>query len=38
MERKREPRGKKPPKAELPAVAPFEEISDALPHDAAPTR
>jgi RNA polymerase primary sigma factor len=37
MERKREPRGKKPPKAELPVVAPFEEISDALPHDAAPT-
>ena len=37
MERKREPRGKKPPKADLPAVTPFEEISDALPHDAAPT-
>jgi len=37
MERKREPRGKKPPKAEVPSVAPFEEISDALSHDATPT-
>jgi len=37
MERKREPRGKKPPKTEVPSVAPFEEISDALPHDATPT-
>jgi RNA polymerase primary sigma factor len=37
MERKREARGKKPLKANLPTVAPFEEISDALPHDAAPT-
>ncbi len=38
MERKREPRGKKSPKTEVPAVAaPFEEIGDALPHDAAPS-
>ena len=37
MQRKREPRGKKPPNTEVPAVAPFEEIGDALPHDATPS-
>ncbi len=36
MERKREPRGKKSPKPNASAVAPFEDIADALPHDAAP--
>jgi RNA polymerase primary sigma factor len=36
MERKREPRGKKSPKANGPAVAHFEDIGDALPHDATP--
>jgi len=36
MERKREPRGKKSPKATAPAPPPFEDITDALPHDAAP--
>jgi RNA polymerase primary sigma factor len=37
MERKRQSRGKKAPKANAPAPAPFEDIADALPHDAAPT-
>jgi RNA polymerase primary sigma factor len=36
MERKREPRGKKVPKPSVPTGAPFEDIADALPHDAAP--
>jgi RNA polymerase primary sigma factor len=36
MERKREPRGKKTAKPGVPAGAPFEDIADALPHDAAP--
>jgi len=35
MERKREPRGKKPLKADVQPVAPFEEMGDPLPHDAA---
>ena len=37
MERKREPRAKKAAKANGPAVAPFEDIGDALPHDATPS-
>jgi RNA polymerase primary sigma factor len=37
MERRREPRGKKSPKASAPAVSNFEDIADALPHDAAPS-
>jgi len=36
MEKKREPRGKKPPKPSVPTGAPFEDIADALPHDATP--
>src|SRR5689334_11225251 len=36
MERKREARGKKPAKPGVPAAAPFEDIADAMPHDAAP--
>jgi len=36
MDRKREPRAKKHAPASAPAVAPFEDIGDALPHDAAP--
>src|SRR5262245_9535630 len=36
MERKREPRGKKTPQPNVAAVAPFEDIADALPHDSAP--
>jgi len=36
MERKREPRAKKASKSNVPAVAPFEDIADALPHDATP--
>src|SRR5437660_530786 len=35
MERKREPRGKKTAKPGGPS-APFEDIADAMPHDAAP--
>jgi RNA polymerase primary sigma factor len=36
MERKREPRAKKPLTPPAPDVAHFEDIVDALPHDAAP--
>jgi len=36
MERKREPRGKKSAKPNVPSSPPFEDITDALPHDAAP--
>lgn len=36
MQRKREPRSKKSPKAPVPAVGNFDDIADALPHDAAP--
>ena len=36
-DRKRQPRTKKSPKAGVPAaVGPFEDIADALPHDATP--
>ncbi len=37
MQRKREQRGKKPPKPTVPGVGRFDDIADALPHDAAPT-
>jgi len=37
MERKREPRAKKPSKPTAPAEGPFEDITEALPGDAAPT-
>jgi RNA polymerase primary sigma factor len=37
MEKKRELRGKKVPKPSVPTGAPFEDIADALPHDAAPS-
>jgi len=36
MEKKREPRGKKPSKPSVPTGAPFEDMADALPHDATP--
>ena len=36
MQRKREQRGKKPPKPTVPSVGRFDDIADALPHDAAP--
>ncbi len=36
MERKRQPRAKKPLTPPAPEVAHFEDIADALPHDAAP--
>jgi len=36
MQRKREPRGSKTPKPAVPPVANFDDIADALPHDAAP--
>ncbi|MFQ5665448.1 MAG: RNA polymerase sigma factor RpoD [Candidatus Binatia bacterium] len=36
MQKKRE-RAKKSPKTNVPAVARFDEIADALPHDAAPS-
>jgi RNA polymerase primary sigma factor len=36
MERKRESRAKKPSKSSVPPVAPFDDLADALPHDAAP--
>jgi RNA polymerase primary sigma factor len=36
MQRKREPRGNKSPKPAVPPVASFDDIADALPHDAAP--
>src|SRR5262249_50073026 len=35
MEKKRESRGKKPPKPSVPGTS-FEDMTDALPHDAAP--
>jgi len=37
MERKREPKGKKSSKANVSVVSHFEDIGDALPHDAAPS-
>jgi RNA polymerase primary sigma factor len=37
MQRKREQRGKKPPKPTVPGVGRFDDIAEALPHDAAPT-
>jgi RNA polymerase primary sigma factor len=36
MQRKRESRGTKTPKPAAPPVANFDDIADALPHDAAP--
>jgi RNA polymerase primary sigma factor len=36
MQRKREQRGKKSPKPTVPSVGRFDDIADALPHDAAP--
>src|SRR6266436_4787708 len=36
MERKREPRGKKSPKPNVPTGTRFEDIADGMPHDAAP--
>jgi len=36
MQRKREQRGKKSPKPAGPTVGRFDDIADALPHDAAP--
>ncbi len=37
MEKKRESRAKKSPKSGVPPVAAFDELADALPHDAAPS-
>jgi RNA polymerase primary sigma factor len=37
MEKKTESRGKKPPKPSVPTGAAFEDITDALPHDATPS-
>jgi RNA polymerase primary sigma factor len=37
MERKRESRAKKSPKSGVPPVAAFDDLTDALPHDAAPS-